>query len=349
MIEIFWYLAHILLLHITTSFQAITNLGGRMLGNFDCYFDIPILIVDADDEKTVCHKFIWAQGNDAPIVTLDYITASEAHGSFLETGLSEVVNIRGLDDHTKKFIKNGLVERKTGGIYRDKIIFISREASTSKIMPAKTETEKLIKAVDGQLVTPRKLKALVNKNEPILDLIVLVNENADPKKNEVIDAIDLGGQRLTDREFLDSLLLGSFPKRLWKPTGSTKKPETCATQLKPAGPVRKPDNHMPRRIPMSRTTQSQFAASNDTAIDKKANKAKTTSKSPLKDSSTSNISTQVHSTPDNCKITRSQKNPRRLARPRPLPKHPQRILSLQPRRLIQLMLRRSQRNQPKVQ
>jgi len=131
MIELFWYLAHVLLLHIITSFQAITNLGGRMLGNFDHYSDIYILIVDAYHVKTASHKFIWAQANGAPIVTLDYITASEAHGSFLETGPFEV-----------------------------------------------------------------------------------------------------GGQRLTDREFLDSLQLGSFPKHLSKPTGSTKKPEICATQLK---------------------------------------------------------------------------------------------------------------------
>ena len=101
MIELCWYLAHILLLHITTSFQAITNLGGRMLGNVDYYSDIFILIVDADDVTTVHHKFIWAQADGAPIVTLDYITASEARGSFLETGPFEVVNIRGIDDHTK--------------------------------------------------------------------------------------------------------------------------------------------------------------------------------------------------------------------------------------------------------
>jgi len=81
MIELCWYLAHILLLHITTSFQAITNLGGRMLGNFDCYSDISILIVDANDVKTAVTNLFGA-----PIVTLDYITASEAHGSFLETG-----------------------------------------------------------------------------------------------------------------------------------------------------------------------------------------------------------------------------------------------------------------------
>ena len=105
MIELCWYLAHILLLHITTSFQAITNLGGRILGKSDCYSDISILIVDADDAKTAHHKLIWAQANGAPIVTLDYITTSEAHGAFLETGPFEVVNIRGLDDHAKNSSK----------------------------------------------------------------------------------------------------------------------------------------------------------------------------------------------------------------------------------------------------
>ena len=73
-----------------------------MLGKFDCYSDISILIVDADDVKTARHKFIWAQANGSPVVTLDYIAASEAHGSFLETGPFEVVNTRGLDDHAKK-------------------------------------------------------------------------------------------------------------------------------------------------------------------------------------------------------------------------------------------------------
>ena len=144
----------------------------------------------------------------------------------LKLSIPEVLTI------TQKTHQNGVVERKKGGIYRDKIIFVSREASLSKIMPAKTETEKLIKAVGSQIVTLKKLKALVHKNEPILDLIVLVNKNTDPKNNEVIGDIDLGGQRLTDREFLDSIQLGSFPKRLLKPMGSTKKLETCATQLK---------------------------------------------------------------------------------------------------------------------
>jgi len=187
-------------------------------------------------------------------------------------------------------------------------------------MPAKTETEKLIKAVGGQIVTPRKTKALVYKNEPILDLIVLVNKNTDPKKNEVIDAIDIGRQRLTDREFLDSIKLDSFPKRLLEPTGSTKKSETCATQLKPAGPVRKPDDYMPRRTTRSHATQSQFAASDDTTTDKKANKTKTTSKSPLKDSSTSNISTLVHSTPDKRKSTRSRTKSKKAGQAKALAK-----------------------------
>jgi len=63
---------------------------------------------------------------------------------------------------------------------------------------------------------------------------------------------------------------------------------------------------MPCRTTRSCTTQSQFAASDDATTDKKANKAKTTSKPPLKDSSTSTISTQVHSTPDKRKSIRSR-------------------------------------------
>ena len=52
--------------------------------------------------------------NGVPIITLDYITASEAHGSFLETGPFEVVNIRGLDDHAKKTHQKWLSRMQEG-------------------------------------------------------------------------------------------------------------------------------------------------------------------------------------------------------------------------------------------
>lgn len=187
------------------------------------------------------HKFLWAQALDIPIVTPDYITASAAEGSFIETGPYEVVNCNYADAYGRELIQNGIAARNDGGLYNGMSIYVDRERSTPaklNILPAKAEADMLIKALGGSVVTPRNLKALVSRKDLAIpnNLIIIVNEQLEPTKQEVKDAISLGGQRLTDREFLDSIKLGTFPKHISNPAGKDMSSNKSSQAQMPAKP-----------------------------------------------------------------------------------------------------------------